>query len=302
MKIRVTAATTWLFCQIVTSHLLPAQVLTHGPVVGGVTASGANVFVRTDQVANVALRYSTDPTMETFQVSQTFTTDSADDFTKIIPLNLLIGEATYYMNVLVNNVPTLSPPYPSFKVFPLSGSARDFSFVVLTDFTNTDSLRHSVQTFASAAATKPAFVFIGGDFDHRNPRTLTAKQKMFQDLYNPNTPYMEDFVSLILRKFPIVHQWDDHDAGENNLDKNYLRWNVSQQVYEEYIPTYPLPAVTPGIWQKFSYAQADFFVLDCRSQRDPETDPDNLQKSMLDGNNLGPLGQLQWPKAGPASS
>ena len=49
------------------------------------------------------------------------------------------------------------------------------------------------------------------------------------------------------------------------------------------MPSYPLPSVTPGIWQKFSYAQADCFVLDCRSQRDPDADPDNANKSMLDG-------------------
>src|SRR6185503_4396477 len=40
------------------------------------------------------------------------------------------------------------------------------------------------------------------------------------------------------------------------------------------------------------------FVLDCRSQRDPENDPDDANKSMLDGNNLGAAGQLQWLKDG----
>lgn len=40
------------------------------------------------------------------------------------------------------------------------------------------------------------------------------------------------------------------------------------------------------------------FILDCRSQRDPEEDPDNASKSMLDGNNLGATGELQWLKDG----
>jgi hypothetical protein len=59
-----------------------------------------------------------------------------------------------------------------------------------------------------------------------------------------------------------------------------------------------LPSVTPGTWQKFSYAQADLFVLDCRSQRDEEGDRDGPNKSMLDGNNLGGTGELQWLKDG----
>ena len=63
------------------------------------------------------------------------------------------------------------------------------------------------------------------------------------------------------------------------------------------MPTYPLPGVTPGIWQKFSYAQVEFFLLDSRSQPNPSANDDS-NKSMLDGNNLGTNGQLQWLKDG----
>jgi len=273
------------------------QVLTHGPVVGGVTASDANVFVRTDQAASIMLRYGTDPNLDTYQVSETYETSSEDDFTKIIPLSGLLPEATFYLNVVVNGVPQLaSTPYPQFMTFPETGTSRNFKFVVLTDFVTTWELTSAVQTFASAAAEYPAFVFIGGDFDHRDPATLTEKRQMFKDLYDANTPFMGDFVNLILRKSAIVHQWDDHDSGQNNDDRTYPDWNLSQQVFQEYVPTYPLPLVTPGIWQKFKYAQVECFVLDCRSQRDPELEPDDQNKSMLDGDNLGPLGQLEWLK------
>ena len=40
-----------LFAQVIASGLVLAQVLTHGPVVGGVTSSQARVFIRTDQNA-----------------------------------------------------------------------------------------------------------------------------------------------------------------------------------------------------------------------------------------------------------
>ena len=280
-----------------TARLTLGQVLTHGPVVGGVTASDANIFVRTDQPANVALWYGTDPNLGTYLVSETFSTGAADDFTKIIPLANLTAETTYYVNVVVNGMPQFpSSPYPSFTTFAPSGTSRNFDFVVLTDFETTKNLTEAAQTFASAAAENPAFVFIGGDFDHRNPRLPWAKKKMFKDLYDTSTPYMGDFVNLILRKTPIIHQWDDHDSGQNNCDKTYPDWDLTQQIFQLYVPSYPLPPVAPrpGIWQKFSYAQADGFVLDCRSQRDPEGDPDDGNKSMLDGNNLGSDGEVQW--------
>jgi len=292
-----------VFAQVMAGGLVLAQVLTHGPVVGGVTSSEAMVFLRTDQEASVALCYGADPSLDTCQMSGTSHTRSAHDFTKIVRLSGLMPGTTFYLNILVNGVPQLtSPPYPSFTTFPTAGSLRNFNFVVLTDFRSTGNLTHAVQTYASAAAEYPAFVFIGGDFDHRNPRTLSAKRLMFKDLYDANTPYMADFVNLILQQTPIIHQWDDHDAGTNNIDKTYADWNLTQHVFEEYVPRYPLPSVTPGIWQKFSYAQADFFVLDCRSQRDPETDPDDVNKSMLDGNDLGTAGQLQWLEDGLLSS
>ena len=293
-----TALALALVAQIVTASFSCGQVLTHGPVVGGVTDSDAKIFARTDRAASIVLHYSIFPDLSHYQTSQPVITSSTSDFTAVISLANLTPQTTYYLNVVVNGVLQVISPVPSFATFPAKKSSEDFSFVVLTDFVDTYKLTSSVQTFARAAATNPAFAFIGGDFDHREPLTLDQKRQMFKDLYDANTPFMGDFVNLILRKMAIVHQWDDHDSGMNNIDKTYLDWNLDRQVFQEYVPSYRLSAATLGIWQQFSYAQADFFVLDCRSQRDPDGDPDNASKSMLDGNNLGPTGELQWLRAG----
>ena len=299
MKIPLDRFTTSVLTQIVIAELALGQVLTHGPVIGGVTPSKARVFVRTDAAANVALRYGTDPSLARYHVSASLTTNAARDFTVILPLSRLSAETTYYLNVLVNGVPQFTAqPYPSFATFPSKGSRRDFDFIVLADFGTVSDLTANVQTFASAAAELPAFTFIGGDFDHRNPATLDDKRQMFKDLYDPTTPFMSDFVPQILWHTAIVRQWDDHDSGLNNVDKNYADWDLTQRAFTEYTPTYPLPRVIPGIWQDFSYAQAEFFVLDCRSQRDPGSDPDGPDKSMLDGNNLGETGELRWLENG----
>jgi len=276
----------------------PSPILTHGPVVGGVTDSQAQVFVRTNQSAAVILQYSTDPGLAGALSTSPITTTSTSDLTAKIPLSGLTAETTYYLNVLVNNVPQLSAPYPFFTTFAPAGTSRDFQFIVLTDFVSVGKMDASVQTFANASAEQPAFAFIGGDFDHRGPRTLADKRNMFKQLYDPSTPFMSGFVPLILQRMAIAHQWDDHDSGANNCDKTYPDWALTQQAYQEYTPTYPLPSVSPGIWQKFSYAQADFFLLDCRSQRDPDGDPDHTGKSMLDGNNIGAAGELEWLETG----
>ena len=280
-----------------------AQTLSLGPVTGGVTSSEAKVFVRTSAPATTAIEYATNPTMANPTVSSPTTTSTAGDFTAIIVISSLTPSTPYYLNVLVNGVPQLSAPYPTFKTFPPAGTATNFDFVVLTDFASVPHEPAGVYpVFKNALSEHPAFAFIGGDFDHENPTTLAAKLTMFHNVYNPASPGLHDFIFDILQQMPIAHQWDDHDSGQNNDDKNYVGWPLSYQVFSEYVPMYDTPAPPPGIWQEFSYAQADLFVLDNRSQRDSEYETDTGSKSMLDGRHLGALGELAWLKNGLQSS
>lgn len=275
-----------------------SAILTHGPVVGGVTGSQAKVFVRTDQAAFVKIEYSTDPNLLNSLMTNTFQTSYTRDFTTVVTLAGLKSQTTYYLNAYVDSVPQFLPPYPSFKTSPATTDPLPFKFIILTDFKKQSEVTETFPTFLNASLEGADFVFIGGDFDHRNAATLRGKRKMFKQLYDPNSIGLYDFVNGILRRMPIVHQWDDHDAGENNTDKTYPYWKQSYRVFKEFVPTYKLPSAPFGIWQHFGYAHVDFFVLDGRSQRDPDIDPDDTNKSMLDGNNLGAAGQLEWLKRG----
>ena len=156
-------------------------MLTHGPVVGGVTDTEAKVFVRTDVAATVMLQYSSDPLFGTYSASDAYATTDTSDFTTTIPLSGLSAETTYYLRVLVNGLVQNAPPYPSFTSFAPPGTARNFNFVVLTDLLNVSEMDRDVQTFQLASNFSPAFVFLGGDFDHRNPGTVTAKRTMFKE-------------------------------------------------------------------------------------------------------------------------
>src|SRR5581483_2372853 len=266
-------------------------VLTHGPVVGAVTNNTARVFARTSQGARVRVRYGKKPDLSDAVKSATQQTGAAHDFTTIIPLAGLTPSTVYYVDILVNGVSQLHRPYPQFRTFPAPGTFTAFKFVVLTDFGENGSkqppLANAVPTFDNAAAENPAFVLIGGDFGHNNMQTLEDKRRQFRNLYSINSPAapLNSFVKKILRRFPVAHLWDDHDYGAENSDKTYPLKKRSLQVLQEYFPVYPVTAY--GDWQKFSYAQADFFLLDSRSQRDPDSDPDLANKSMLDGDQLG---------------
>jgi hypothetical protein len=184
-------------------------------------------------------------------------------------------------------------PSLKFTTFPAAGSASEFSFGVLADFrkANETAPEHSY-TFSSLSSYNPKFVMIIGDHDHNSPQTVDEKRTMFKRLYDPTSSDMSDYVNLILRKSAMALVWDDHDYGDDNGDKTYANKQLSLQVLREFFPLYPVSDY--GDWQKFTYGQADFFMLDMRSQSDSIFDIDGPDKSRLDGDNLGASGQLQW--------
>ena len=212
-------------------------------------------------------------------------------------------------------------------MFPAATSLSPFTFVVLTDFVMGPSGTTCAsgpgfngcpdlasQTFTSADAENPAFVIIGGDFDHRNPSMYTDPDcgtdrackyaKMWKDLYTCPNWGASALCAHILQKYPLVHAWDDHDYSTDDGDGGYGHKIEAHDMFARYFPSYPLPARTnscAGIWQKFSYAYADFFVLDSRSQRTPPctSPPCNPPESMLKGYTVqGVDDQLTWLKNG----
>jgi alkaline phosphatase D len=269
-----------------------------GPIVGRVTSRSASVWARSDRSATLAMRYGTDAALAGARDSTPVETTSAEDFTATLVLDGLAASTTYYYDVLVDGRPRFSAPYPRFKTFPREDEAKPFKVVELTDFCCFGRYTPPpTRVFESADAEQPDLVLIGGDFDHRNPAGADAadarrvKRDMFKDLYT-SRPTTDDFIDRILRRYPAAHFWDDHDFAHNNADKTYPFKAVSRAVLGEYFPVYEMGP--GGDWQRFRYGQAEFFLLDARSQRDRPRDPDGPGKSMLDGDDLGAAGQLEW--------
>jgi alkaline phosphatase D len=273
----------------------PVLRQTHPSIVGAVTATTAKVWLRTSAVANVAVEYSTDPLLGDVLRSDTHTTSAASDFTMHVPLTGLVPETTYHYRVVVHGVPQHVEPYPSFTTFPPAGSSRSFTFAVLSDTEHTED-DNGAPVYEAVEAEDPAFVIQIGDFDHSVPLTLNDMRGVHRSVRDPAYPAGADFVEHVARRFPFFHVWDDHDYGTNDSDKTFAGRADAIRGFREYYPLPDdMPNPTAGIWHKFSYAQAEFFLLDLRSQRDPNLSPPGPEKSMLDGDSI-PDGQKQWLK------
>jgi alkaline phosphatase D len=285
--------TVWLLLLAAVVHAATARAVveTDGPLVGAVTDTTAKVFARTDAKANVLVEYSTDPSLASVTRSPSKKTMSFSDFTAVLPLSGLAPETTYYYRVTVNGVAQQSAPYPSFRTFPAQGAPREFRFAVLSDLDHVADGR-AAPVYEQVAAQAPVLVLQVGDFDHSVPLTLADMRLQHREARDGPHPAGLDFLEHIATRFPVFHVWDDHDYGSNDADKTFAGRADSLQAFKEY---YPLPALPnpAGIWHKFSYGQAEFFLLDVRSQRDPNATPQGPGKSMLDGDNI-PNGQKQW--------
>jgi alkaline phosphatase D len=275
--------------------------MTDGPLVGAVDAVSAKVFIRTDRKAPVAIEYSTSPALSDSSMTPSFKTVKANDFTAIVPILGLLPETTYYYRVLVGGEAQQRGIFPSFRTFAATGTAREFEFAVFGDLLDArQQPAVGAPAYETAAQDFPEFVMQIGDFDHRSPAKIKKMRAMHREVRGPLTAAGADFQQHIASAFPLFHVWDDHDYGANNGDKTFRHKADALKAFREYYPLPDLPNPA-GIWHSFSYAQADFLMLDLRSQRDPVKEGNSPKKSMLDGDNIT-NGQKDWLKGKLASS
>jgi hypothetical protein len=282
--------------------------IARGPFVGGVTATAATFMTVLDSGGNFTLKYGTDPGLAG-ATSVAESANASTGFAKMTAVTGLTAGTRYYYQAVGD---VTSSAIHTFKTFPATPNA--LTVVCFSDFhdLNASPSEPPGATFINADLETPDLVWIGGDFDHGNPgagadpiASRANQRAMWNRLLDGSAyggpPYsMPDFVAHILRKYPSCHTWDDHDYRANNEDKTYP-WKdvVAKAEFKRFYPSYALPAIAGGIWQKFAYGTlAEFFLLDSRSQRDVATDTDDANKSMLDGDAFGATGQKQWLKDG----
>jgi alkaline phosphatase D len=252
-------------------------VLAQTPLVGGVTDTSAVVVVRSTKPATVVVHYGVGLLDS---ATSPVTTLSGDDDAGHFTLDGLLPETTYSYSVEINGV--LDANVFSFRTFPPATEQRSFTFLAYADQDTTPS--SPAPAWAAGAAENPAFVVQLGDFTHTSG--ATKNKRKINDFWRINriattsTPAGLDFSAAIAGSFPLVHIWDDHDYGLNNGDRKFKYRSLAMRAFGDDFPTYPLGS-SQGFWQSFRYAQAEVFVLDLRSQRDPDGKTDDATKTML---------------------
>jgi phosphodiesterase/alkaline phosphatase D-like protein len=126
-----------------------------------------------------------------------------------------------------------------------------------------------------------------GDFHYED--IATNNPSLFRQAFDRvlSSPRQGSFY----RSTPVAYVYDDHDYGPDDSDGTSPTKPAALQSYQQIVPHYPLSGVVgkvSTIHQAFTIGRVRFLMLDVRSGRTPQTEPDGPDKTMLGKE------QLEW--------
>jgi alkaline phosphatase D len=265
-----------------------AATVANGPMIGMLTPSEATVWLRLDAEARVRLRYQEQGNENDFFVDVGEALE-LQDFTLKVTLKGLAHSHVYHYAIGVTQPDGTETWTPRSYFRTLARRPAGIDFVVLTDFAN--DLEPS-QALATAAATRPGFLAVIGDMDHRGlginhgsaSTVLENMRAMHRQMRDPQTPIGAQMVAGLMASTPSAPQipfyevWDDHDYCGNNSGASCPVRALAFQAWREYF-AWPHDSGLAGagcggegVWQRFALGTvATVFMLDARSNRTPST-------------------------------
>ncbi len=264
-----------------------AQELTHGPFAGGVTSSSARFYLRAIPPGAANIQISLQPDFSARFLGRPVTTDSSRDFAALVRIENLMSNQLYYYQALINGQP--AGEVRRFKTFPPEGERPHFHFAFGSCIGNRAQPSPDFgRVFEVMAQDEPRFFLQIGDWGYPdNTDTPQNPSNVFSaDLARVQASYRTKYdtsyaLQKLLRVAPIDYVYDDHDYMNDNASAtSYPRADSfktiavspnpranSARAYQELFPGYALANGQGGIWHKFTFGNAAFFMLDTRSRR-----------------------------------
>jgi alkaline phosphatase D len=240
---------------------------------GALTHNSVRFKARIDHAsATVRMYLSYQPDLSDPFVSSFYTADASNNFIVSLSAVGLQPNTHYYYGVESDGVLDMSQ-IGHFKT-PGTG-AYSFSFA----FASCAATASNHQVFAAINNADPLFFLHLGDMHYRNINQ--NDQNLFREAYNE--VFTSPRQAALYRSRPIVYIWDDHDYGPDNSDGTSPSREAARLTYREYVPHYSLPAGDgdAAIYQAFTIGRVRFILTDLRSERSPQSAPDNEAKTMM---------------------
>lgn len=246
-----------------------------GPLAGAVTNNEATFIIKSQNSGDdikIELSMNTDFSAPVY-TNSVITDSKTYNFVKPKVTNL-VPNTKYYYRAVINNIPDAQ--INSFTTFP-SQKNQNFSF----GFGSCQQSHYAPskpEIFSVIAKDSLKFWIQIGDWGY--PDTT---EKKYGYRFNTRWDLLENsyltrygrsyaFADLVISQMPVAYVYDDHDFAGNNSDGTDAAKQNSIDAYGIFFPHYELGNPQNGLWQKFSYGNVDFFIIDTRTQRTANND------------------------------
>jgi alkaline phosphatase D len=284
--------------------------LTSNAAAGGVTNNSVRIRVSISGEGEAAILYSTSADfLNPFRSAESAVRQD-EDYSVIIDINGLNPSTKYFYKVLINDSEA-DNRMRSFKTFPDPQTVNNFSFS-FGSCQQSNSLSRGF-IFSEIVKYEPDFFLQLGDWTYPDTTdNLPFNTNFFSSDYDRvlrtyRAKFRMDYgMDTLLRSVPVSYVYDDHDYTNNNASALTVSYGVpfkspaagNQFILDEIdvppsarlnsirgfinnMPDYKVENSSRGIYRKFIYGNAEFYMLDLRSQRSP--DFNSLKMNTLTG-------------------
>jgi alkaline phosphatase D len=247
--------------------------LMEGPMIGAVTAESITFWGRASGEFDVEVEYSTETAFASPRRSGPVRACAATDFTARITVGGLAPATRYFYRLLVDGIPD------RYRLTPFAtrtAPAGPAPFRLAFGSCARHQLDAEQPVFRAIAGSEPDVFFWLGD----NIYADSASSWVFAEDYRRQRAIASTLP--LMRSVPQLAIWDDHDFGLNNSDRTNPARDASLAAFQNYWanPTGALPDA-PGVFFQYDWGGVDFFMLDGRYYRSPNTEPDGPGKTLL---------------------
>lgn len=276
------------------------ELLHAGPMHAWTALRATAIWVQTAREAAVQLRYQPVDHPEAARLTPAALTSADRDLIAVFTLDGLEPATTYRYELYINGS-LIERPYPlTFTTQPLwqwrtppppefEAMLGSCAYINETPYDRPGKpYGGDYEIFGAMAARRPDLMLWLGDNLYYREADFTSPSGMAARYWHDRAlPELQPFLAST-SNYAI---WDDHDFGPNDSDESFPLKGATAVLFARYWPALAagLPGV-PGVFQKVTWGDVDFFLLDDRSFRKPNRWPVGPDKTMLG------RAQLDWLK------
>ncbi|MDR6998939.1 glycerophosphodiester phosphodiesterase family protein [Neobacillus niacini] len=273
-------------------ELVDKPFISHGVASGDVTDTSAILWARTSGATNVQFELSTDSSFKKPFIVKTVHAGAEHDYAVQTKMDGLKPDTTYFYRAhAVSSSYTVNG---SFKTAPAENSLKPLTMVWGGD-TGGQGEIPPYNSFKAMSDLNPDFFLFSGDTiyaDNKTPAVPNPPSQSVQDFWAKYKENRTDAgLRSLLQKTATFSIWDDHEVTNDFSGPSQPLTPTGLNAFKDYWPISDDRSNADKLYHTYSYGDTlDMMILNNRGYRDPNTQADGADKTMLGGE------QLDWLK------